>query len=314
MKAAVLETVIIEADPLPTERRRALQQRNNAPGVRRLLAQSIWYIATVVGLLVVDTPWLFWLLLLSNGIVQAGFFGMLHEACHRTAFANKAMSELAGWLAALAQPMSPALMRAFHFEHHRHTHELERDPELAGMGMMLGWPRGPLWMMTVTGLPIVMARFGWTIFAAIVPPGGAWDTVLPFTRPRDRSRIGWEARLLVLIHGSAMAAAVLVESRIWWVYVGMLIGHALVSVYITAEHRGLPQGGTILERTRSVEVPRPVRWLLWNMPFHAEHHAWPAVPFHALPALHEEIKDRLIHRESLLRLHLHGGRGSPPAR
>jgi fatty acid desaturase len=29
-----------------------------------------------------------------------------------------------------------------------------------------------------------------------------------------------------------------------------------------------------------------VRYLAWNMPFHAEHHSFPAVPFHALPRLH----------------------------
>ena len=31
-----------------------------------------------------------------------------------------------------------------------------------------------------------------------------------------------------------------------------------------------------------------IRWLMWNMPYHAEHHAFPAIPFHALPALHTQ--------------------------
>ena len=34
---------------------------------------------------------------------------------------------------------------------------------------------------------------------------------------------------------------------------------------------------------------------MWNMPYHAEHHAAPGVPYHALPALHEELKPRLEH-------------------
>lgn len=29
------------------------------------------------------------------------------------------------------------------------------------------------------------------------------------------------------------------------------------------------------------------------MPYHAEHHAFPAVPFHALPALHEWVRARI---------------------
>ena len=36
-----------------------------------------------------------------------------------------------------------------------------------------------------------------------------------------------------------------------------------------------------------------VRLFAWNMPYHAEHHAYPAVPFHALPRLHERVQARI---------------------
>jgi fatty acid desaturase len=36
-----------------------------------------------------------------------------------------------------------------------------------------------------------------------------------------------------------------------------------------------------------------VRFLTWNMPFHAEHHAWPSIPFHALPRTNALIRDKL---------------------
>ncbi len=32
------------------------------------------------------------------------------------------------------------------------------------------------------------------------------------------------------------------------------------------------------------------------MPYHAEHHAYPAIPFHALPKLHEEIVEEIKHK------------------
>jgi fatty acid desaturase len=47
------------------------------------------------------------------------------------------------------------------------------------------------------------------------------------------------------------------------------------------------------------------------MPYHAEHHAYPALPFHALPAAHELLKERIavqadgyveVNREILLAL------------
>ena len=96
--------------------------------------------------------------------------------------------------------------------------------------------------------------------------------------------------------------------RFWRVYAALVVGHAILSFYITCEHRGLPTEGTILERTRSLQTPAWMRWLLWNMPYHAEHHGWPAVPFHALPKLHETVREHLVHRVSPAYLHTHGGR------
>jgi fatty acid desaturase len=36
-----------------------------------------------------------------------------------------------------------------------------------------------------------------------------------------------------------------------------------------------------------------VRWIAWNMPYHAEHHVCPAVPFHKLPELHGLMRTEL---------------------
>ena len=33
------------------------------------------------------------------------------------------------------------------------------------------------------------------------------------------------------------------------------------------------------------------RYLYWNMNYHVEHHMFPLVPYHALPRLHEVVKD-----------------------
>jgi fatty acid desaturase len=34
---------------------------------------------------------------------------------------------------------------------------------------------------------------------------------------------------------------------------------------------------------------------MWNMPFHAEHHLYPAIPFHLLPAAHRVLRQHLAH-------------------
>jgi len=45
----------------------------------------------------------------------------------------------------------------------------------------------------------------------------------------------------------------------------------------------------MLANSRTTFTNPVVRYLAWNMPFHAEHHTFPAVPFHALPTLHREL-------------------------
>ena len=45
--------------------------------------------------------------------------------------------------------------------------------------------------------------------------------------------------------------------------------------------------------SRTVYMNPVTRFLYWNMNYHVEHHMFPMVPYHALPALHEEIKDDL---------------------
>ena len=41
---------------------------------------------------------------------------------------------------------------------------------------------------------------------------------------------------------------------------------------------------------RTVYMNPIVRFIYWNMNYHVEHHMFPLVPYHALPALHEELK------------------------
>lgn len=67
-------------------------------------------------------------------------------------------------------------------------------------------------------------------------------------------------------------------------------------VWLMTEHTGLPHEGTILNRTRTMHTSAFVRWWLWNMNYHAEHHAWPAVPWNALPMLHQHIASHLEHQ------------------
>ena len=58
---------------------------------------------------------------------------------------------------------------------------------------------------------------------------------------------------------------------------------------LIAEHTGCSQDADGLSNTRTTLTALPVRLLMWNMPFHAEHHLYPAIPFHQLPPAHRVI-------------------------
>jgi fatty acid desaturase len=39
-----------------------------------------------------------------------------------------------------------------------------------------------------------------------------------------------------------------------------------------------------------------VKGFAWNMPYHVEHHAYPSIPFHALPKLNEIVAEQIVYR------------------
>ena len=77
-------------------------------------------------------------------------------------------------------------------------------------------------------------------------------------------------------------------------FVGLtnLFGAWLMVVYSMTQHAGLAEN--VLDHRlncRTVYMNPINRFLYWNMNYHIEHHMYPLVPFHALPALHEMVKD-----------------------
>ncbi len=104
-----------------------------------------------------------------------------------------------------------------------------------------------------------------------------------------------EARLLLLSYAGIAAASVALESWaavIYWI-APALLGQPALRLYLLAEHTGCPFVPDMLRNSRTTRSNWLVRRLAWNMPYHAEHHAYPALPFHALPAAHGLLTKRI---------------------
>jgi fatty acid desaturase len=67
-----------------------------------------------------------------------------------------------------------------------------------------------------------------------------------------------------------------------------LYGRWLLVMFGTTQHAGLAED--VLDHrlnTRTVLMGPVLRFLYLNMNYHLEHHMYPAVPYHALPRLHD---------------------------
>ncbi len=275
----------------------ATAERLDKHALRPLLARndraaSLW-LAGHLGLLALTSLLLWqgreswWLLVLLplQGLVLIFLFAPLHEAVHGTAFASAWKNRWIGWLCGLPLLLPPNYFRAFHLAHHAHTQDPERDPELATAkpttwGQALLYHSGlPYWRAQILGL--VQAARG--------------KLQANFITSRSVPVIRREARIVLLVYALLLLGSLLLQTTVllWLWVLPALVGQPLLRAYLLAEHWDCPLVSDMRRNTRTTLTNAPVRFLAWNMPYHAEHHAYPSVPFHALPALHRRIAPEL---------------------
>lgn len=265
---------------------RALSERRDLPGVVRIAAHLGTLCVTGVGIsMAMGSGWVVPAMIV-HGAVLVFLFTPLHETIHRTAFAtewpNRVVADLAGLLLFL-----PARWFAhFHHGHHRFTQDPERDPEL------------------MTPKPTTRGRYllylsGWYYWTGLAPSllrratGRADDWFVP---ERRRNVIVAEARGYLAVYAGVLTTSLATGSAaaLWYWIVPALLGQPFLRAYLLAEHWGCPETGSFWERTRTVVTNPVVRFYAWNMPYHAEHHAHPGVPFHRLPDLARARADRRV--------------------
>lgn len=275
-----------------------LSDRSDGKGLVQLAFHLTALLAT--GALVWWARGSLWLLpaMVGHGIILVFLFAPLHESVHWTAFRSRRLNDVVAWACGALLILPPEFFRAFHFAHHRHTQDPARDPELAAPkpGTL------PAYLRHASGLPYWRERITTTWGHAC----GRVDE--PFIAPRRRGAIVREARLLLGLYLLAALVSIAVSSpALLYLWVGpALLGQPFLRLYLLAEHTGCPLVSNMLENSRTTRSLAPVRRLAWNMPYHAEHHAWPALPFHALPAAHRLLKSKVavqasgylaVHRE-----------------
>jgi len=226
-----------------------------------------------------------WALLPVQGILINALFMLAHECTHATVFRTQRLNKLAGHVAGWALFLPFIWFRYFHFAHHKWTNIPGKDPELGRAKPQTVWQ----WIVHVSGVPVFISLAG-TILRL------TWGRETPeFLPEKAQKQAEHEARAMLGFYVIMISLIPFFPVIIWaWLF-PLVIGQPFLRLYLLAEHGDCPQVANMFDNTRTTFSNRLVRWLAWNMPYHTEHHVWPNVPFHALPELHQRMRDHLIH-------------------
>lgn len=272
---------------LDMETRVALNEKSDLAGLVHLAAH--WGMIVLIGYLVVSQVpgWQF--LMLLQGVLIIFLFTLLHETVHLTPFKSVTFNKIVGHVCGFLIFLPATHFRYFHLAHHRHTQDPELDPELQGEK-----PQTLLqFFLHLTGLPVWYFHIK-TIFKNAL---GKCDDV--FVPARALGNVALEARVMILLYASVLIFALaFAGGDILYVWlIPIVLGQPFLRLYLMAEHGRCPFVANMFENTRTTFTNWFMRKLAWNMPYHAEHHASPTVPFYRLPQLHDLVKSHLKETE-----------------
>ncbi len=263
---------------LPATRKADLTERSDRAGITHL-AGHLGLIALFALPVALGWPgW--WIALLPLGILTVFLFTLAHECTHYTPFRHPWLSDAVGHAVSLPLMLPFTWFRYYHLAHHKFTNDPDRDPELAA------GPRPETWGAFLRYLT------GWGYWRGMAVT--LWRNALgrmdaPYLPARKHRAMQVEARVLLVLYA-------LIASSLWWSPLALwlwivpsLIGQPVLRLYLLAEHGRCPPVANMLENSRTTHASRAVRFIAWNMPFHAEHHSFPNVPFHKLPDLHRDL-------------------------
>ena len=253
-------------------------------GVIAILGTLIWLVSSRYGI-----AWALPLIIAQSYFV-AFLFMVVHETAHKTAFKSRGLNLAFGHLSSFAVFLPYEYYCLFHWDHHRYTQDPARDPELLSVPI----PRSDTGLaFSYTGLRQVAFRVGLLLRHALT--GNATSPWIPESK---RHVIVREARLYVAFYIVLLLASLALHTSILlWVWVvPAIVGQSFLRPYLYAEHTGCERTRSAFQNTRTTYTAMFVKWFAWNMPYHVEHHAYPSIPFHALPKLNEIVAEQIVYR------------------
>ena len=287
-----VEKGLAEADwyqcPVPRETMRKLLERRDGPAIRVTL---LWF-ALILGsayatYLLWGTWWAIAPYVMYSVLYASTSDARWHESGHGTAFKTDWMNNALYEIASFMVMRESTVWRWSHTRHHSDTIIVGRDPEIAV-------PRPPdvkAVLMKFFSLGAYPKHFQRVLAHALGRISAEEKTYIP---EAEFPKIYRRARIYVAIYAAVIGLSVYSHSILPVMFIGLanLFGSWLMPFYTLTQHAGMAEN--VLDHRlncRTVYMNRINRFLYWNMNYHVEHHMYPLVPFHALPQLHNAVKD-----------------------
>jgi fatty acid desaturase len=274
----------------PVDRKdiKQLMKRTDGPAIRDT---AIWLgLMVLFGYLGVRTWFSAWSILwfaLYGVLYGSASDSRWHECGHGTAFKTRWMNTAVYNIASFMIVRNPVAWRWSHTRHHTDTYIVGRDPEIVAM-------RPPNFgRLAANFVGIFDSIDGWKSMLRNAA-GKLSPNETQYVPVTELKKVTLVARVWVLIYALTIGLAVATTSVLPLMLIGLprLFGawhHVLTGL---TQHCGLAED-VVDHRlnTRSVLLNPISRFVYWNMNYHLEHHMFPMVPYHALPKLHELLKD-----------------------
>jgi fatty acid desaturase len=272
--------------PVPRKRMKEPMQRSDGPAIRdTVLWIALLLVSGGLGIATWGTWWAWPSFFVYGVLYGSASDSRLHECGHGTAFRTQWMNTAVYQIACFMIVRNPTVWKWSHTRHHTDTYIVGRDPEIVLMRPPTLW-RLVLNYFGIVDMPLSLRA---TLRHSMGRLNQNEATYVPETEHKKAFLI---ARIWLLIYALTIVTCVLTRSILPLMLIGLPRFYGAWHHLLTGltQHAGLADN--VLDHrlnTRSIKLNPISRFIYWNMNYHVEHHMFPMVPFHQLPALHREI-------------------------
>jgi fatty acid desaturase len=227
--------------------------------------------------------------LIGHGAVLSFAYAASHEGAHGTAFKTTWLNDAVFYFTSFIFGEEPMYRRYSHGRHHSATWFPGFDSQMPY--------QNPVTLRTYLRETLALAAPCAALMQMLRHAKGyLTDAERSFVPEKKVRQLIWGSRVFLLGYASLFGVSIMNRSAFLLVATvgARLAGGWVVQAFINSQHMCMSEA--IADHrfsTRSLACSLPVRILYWNMNFHVEHHLYPGVPFHALPAVNRLVKAEL---------------------